>query len=176
MAKDKDRKDFKDTKFGQFVKRAGQIVPDVLDVAVKVASGDISGAVAEVGEKIRGAALRNEEAKKLLMEYQQIEWAFEKEMEEYAVRDREGARNMRTAIAATGRFDWEHFIVTMVFLIAFIGIIVAIVYIPIPADKAALFHQMVGMVEGVVLSIAAFHFGTTRSSRKKDDTISKMIG
>lgn len=175
MAEEKDKKKFSETGFGKFVIKAGKIVPDVLDVAAKAITGDISGAVKEVGEKIRGAALRDEEAKKLLVEFQQLEWAFEKEMEELAVRDRESARQREMAYVAAGKFDLEHFIMAMVGLIAFGFILFVLVYRNLPEANRDLFIHAIGIVEGVVISMYSYHFGSSRSSKKKDDTIHQMI-
>jgi hypothetical protein len=175
MAEEKDKKKFFETGFGKFVLKAGKVVPDVLDVAAKVVQGDISGAVKEVGEKIRGAALRDEEAKKLLQEFQMAEWAFEKEMEELAVRDRESARQREMAYVAAGKFDLEHFIMAMVGLISFGFILFVLVYRTLPPDNRDLFIHAIGIVEGVVISMYSYHFGSSRSSKKKDDTINKMM-
>ncbi len=58
-------KQFKDTKFGQFLAKAGDVVPDVLNVGGKVLTGNISGAMADVGELLKGKAVDNPEARKL---------------------------------------------------------------------------------------------------------------
>lgn len=169
-----DRKKFQDTAFGRFCKKAANVVPDVIDVALEVASGDIKGAVEKVGQKLRSAALSDEQAKQLLQEFKMAEFGFIKEMEELAVRDRESARALAIKNIEHGRFDWEHFLLAIFGIAAFCFLLVVLVYKTLPVENRELFIHVAGIIEGVVLSIYSYNFGSTRSSRAKDQIIAKQ--
>lgn len=166
-----DKKKFMETGFGKFCKKAAAVVPDVLDVAIEVASGDIKGAVEKVKNKIGAASLRDEKAKELMHELQIAEFGFIKEMEELAVRDRESARQREMAYVKSGKFDWEHFLLAIFGIAAFCFVLVVLVYKQLPAENRELFIHVMGIIEGVVLSIYSYNFGSTRSSRSKDQII-----
>lgn len=171
----KQKTPFFETKFGKFVKKAGKVVPDVLDVAADVISGDISGAVQKVRDKIDGAALRDERAMELQKELQLAAYDFEKEMERYAVEDRKNSREREMEYVRHGRFDWEHFIMAMCGLGAFAFIIHTLVFRNLIPENRDLFIHLMGIIEGVVISMYSYHFGTTKSSRAKDTTIANVL-
>jgi len=175
MSEQKDKKKFFDTGFGKFVKKAGAVVPEILDVAVDVVSGDISGAVGKVKSHLQAAAVKDSKAQELLKELQLAEYAFEKDMEELAVRDRDSARQREMAYVQAGKFDLEHFIFGMIGLLAFGFGLYVVVYVTVPEDNKPLFHTMLGLIEGVVLTMYAYHYGSSRSSRKKDDAITNQL-
>lgn len=175
MAEARDKKKFFDTGFGKFVKKAGTVVPEILDVAADVVSGDFIGAVEKVKGHLQAAALRDERAKELLKEMQLAEYAFIKDMEELAVRDRESARQREMAYVQAGKFDIEHFIFGMIGLLAFGFGLYVVVYVTVPEDNKPLFHTMLGLIEGVVLTMYAYHYGSSRSSRKKDEAITNQL-
>jgi hypothetical protein len=166
-----DKKKFMETGFGKFCKKAANVVPDVLDVVLEVASGDIKGAVEKVRTKIGSAALRDEKAKELMYEFQLAEFAFQKEMEELAVRDRESARLREMEYVKAGRIDWEHILLAVIGISAFCFLLVVLVYKQLPAENRELFIHVAGIIEGVVFGIYNYNFGSTRSSRNKDQII-----
>ena len=51
----KEKKKFKDTLFGKIVGKAGNIIPDALGIAARVATGDIDGAINEVKDILVGS-------------------------------------------------------------------------------------------------------------------------
>mgnify|MGYP003643210818 CR=1 FL=1 len=78
----KEKKDFKNTKFGQFINKAKDFAPELLQVAGKIATGNVIGAVSEVGSILKKESTKSAEAKVLLNEFKLLEMEFEKEMEE----------------------------------------------------------------------------------------------
>ena len=170
----KDKKKFAETGFGKFLNKAGKVVPEILDVALEVATGDITGAVDKVKSHLQAAAVRDEKAQELLKELQLAEYTFIKEMEDLAVRDRESAREREKAFVAAGKFDLEHFIIAMVGLGAFGFILFVLVYVTVPAPNRDLFIHAIGIVEGVVISMYSYHFGSSKSSRSKDQFIHQV--
>lgn len=75
-----DKKPFSETKFGKFLNKAKNVVPDVLNVAGKVATGNIGGAIAEVGNILNEKSEKDMEAKALLLEFEQYKMEYEKEL------------------------------------------------------------------------------------------------
>jgi hypothetical protein len=83
-----------------------------------------------------------------------------KEMYELEVRDRESARIREVEIAKTGKFDLLFTLTGLIGLGVFVFIVYAIVYLDIPEKNKELFIHLIGIAEGVVLSIFGYYFGS----------------
>ena len=90
----KVKKDFKETKFGKFINKAKDFAPELLNVAGKVATGNVVGAVQEVGSILGKKAESDKEAKALLQEFEMYKMEFEKEVFELEFKDRADARKL----------------------------------------------------------------------------------
>ena len=173
------KKPFKDTKFWKFVtEKIKPVAGDVLEIV-----GDVTGigAIEKVGELLNDRKENDTQVQALAIEFElkklEFELEFQKiEIEQFKaeVQDRESARNMRNEFTRAGKIDWEHFIVNMVGLSLFLFVVIYLLYRTVPADNRELVIHILGIIEGVVLSIFAFHNGTTRGSRIKDETIRQM--
>ena len=173
------KKSFKDTKFWKFVtEKIKPVAGDVLEIV-----GDVTGigAIEKVGELLNDRKENDAQVQALAIEFElkklEFELEFQKiEIEQFKaeVQDRESARNMRNEFTRAGKIDWEHFIVNMVGLSLFLFVVIYLLYRTVPADNRELVIHILGIIEGVVLSIFAFHNGTTRGSRMKDETIRQM--
>jgi hypothetical protein len=82
------------------------------------------------------------------------------------VADRDSARNREVEMAKAGRHDWLFNLTGIVGLSAFAIIVWAILALDIPDNNKELFYHLIGIVEGVALSIFGYYFGT---SMKDDD-------
>ena len=173
------KKPFKDTKFWKFVtEKIKPVAGDVLEIV-----GDVTGigAIEKVGELLNDRKENDTQVQALAIEFElkklEFQLEFQKiEIEQFKaeVQDRESARNMRNEFTRAGKIDWEHFIVNMVGLSLFLFVVIYLLYRTVPADNRELVIHILGIIEGVVLSIFAFHNGTTRGSRMKDETIRQM--
>lgn len=173
------KKPFKDTKFWKFVtEKIKPVAGDVLEIV-----GDVTGigAIEKVGELLNDRKENDAQVQALAIEFElkklEFELEFQKiEIEQFKaeVQDRESARNMRNEFTRAGKIDWEHFVVNMIGLSLFLFVVIYLLYRTVPADNRELVIHILGIIEGVVLSIFAFHNGTTRGSRMKDETIRKM--
>ena len=80
----KDRKKFKETKFGKWVKKAGNAAPDIIESVGGLVGGPWGAVVSTVGSAL-GKALEkdpnNKEAADLLVEFNQMEALFRLEYE-----------------------------------------------------------------------------------------------
>jgi hypothetical protein len=86
---------------------------------------------------------------------------------EAEVSDRDSARKREVEIAKSGKNDWLFSLTGVVGLGAFAVIIWAILALEIPAENKELFYHLIGIVEGVALSIFGFYFGTSMKDDKK---------
>jgi hypothetical protein len=148
----KEKKAFKDTKLGGFLKDkapnilniVGDLMPDngVLGVVKNLISNDNTIAPAE---KVKALELLKVEISLFELE----------------VKDRESARNREIEMAKTGRTDWMMYLTGLTGLAVFAILVYSILYREIP--ESALLHQLIGMIEGVALGIFAYYFGASKS-------------
>lgn len=174
------KKPFKETKFWKFVtEKIKPVAGDVLEIV-----GDVTGvdAIEKVGQLLNDRKENDTQIQALAIDFELKKIEFELELQRLEieqfkaeVEDRDSARNMRNEFTRMGKIDWEHFIVNMIGLALFMFVVVYLLYRTVPNENRELIIHILGIIEGVVLSIFAFHNGTTRGSRKKDDTIAKAI-
>jgi len=148
----KDKKPFKETKVGQFLLKKipgliGNVLPDngVLGVLKNVIDADDT--------------ITPEERESLHNEL--------KELYELEIADRDSARKREVDKAKTGQFDFMFNLTGVVGLLAFAFIIYAIVYLEVPENNKEVWIHLIGICEGIVLSIIGYFFGS--AVRKKDD-------
>lgn len=144
------KKNFKDTKVGKFLLSkvpsfAASALPDkgVLGVVKNLIDGEPDLSAEE-------KAQMHEE----LVELYKLE-----------VADRDSARKREVEIAKTGRFDFMYNLTGVIGLAAFAFIVYAIVYLEIPAENKEVWIHLIGICEGIVLSIFGYFYG---SAVKKD--------
>lgn len=82
------------------------------------------------------------------------------ELYELEVADRDSARKRETEIAKTGRFDLMFNLTGVIGLGAFAFIIYAIVYLQIPESNKEVWIHLIGICEGIVLSIFGYFYGS----------------
>ena len=140
-------KPFKETRVGKLLGQAKSLLPEkgVLGVLKNLIDTDEDLSPEEKAE-----------AHKALIE------AYEAE-----VADRDSARNREVEIAKSGKSDWLFNITGLVGLGSFGVIIWAILYLDIPETNKELFYHLIGIVEGVSLSIFGYYFGTSMKDEKK---------
>ena len=138
-------KKFKDTKVGQFILKkipgfVGDILPEkgVLGVVKNLIDNDPE---LTSQDKIQ---LHNE-----LIELYKLE-----------VADRDSARKREVEKAKTGGFDFMFNLTGVIGLGAFAFIIYAIVYLQIPESNKEVWIHLIGICEGIVLSIFGYFFGS----------------
>jgi len=141
----KQKKKFKDTKVGQFILKklpgfVGDILPEkgVLGVVKNLIDNDPE---LTSQDKIQ---LHNE-----LVELYQLE-----------VADRDSARKREVEKAKSGGFDFMFNLTGVIGLGAFAFIIYAIVYLQIPESNKEVWIHLIGISEGIVLSIFGYFFGS----------------
>lgn len=144
-----DKKKFRDTKVGQFLSVKA---PKILDVV-----GDAlpdSGVLGIVKNLINQSDELTQEDKAMLNE--KLLEAYEIE-----VRDRESAREREVEIAKTGKFDFMFMLTGLIGLAVFCFIVYAIVYLKVPEDNKEIWIHLIGITEGIAISIFTYYFGSS---------------
>ena len=88
------------------------------------------------------------------------------ELYKLEVQDRDSARKREAAIVASGGRDWMMTLTGVIGLAAFGFLVYTVVTTKVPETNQEIFIHMIGIVEGVALSIFGYYFG---SASKKDD-------
>jgi len=143
-----DKKKFRDTKVGKFLKEKA---PEVLDVV-----GDLlpdNGVLGVAKNLINMSDKLSDEEKESLTE--EI-----LEMARIEAADRDSARNREMEIAKLNRFDFMFYLTGLTGLSAFAFIIYAIAFLQVPEDNKEIWIHLIGITEGVVLSIFGYYFGS----------------
>lgn len=137
--------------------------------------------VLDVARAVTGAGL-NEDAVKVLLENQDKALAFqealanrEADLDKAYLADTQSARERDVELAKLGLRHWRaNMLVTAAF--ALVGACLATVIWSSHLDESAkaVITLILGRALGWVEQVFSFEFGTTRSSRLKDDTISSL--
>ena len=136
-----DKKPFNETKVGKLL---GKVLPD------KGITGVLKG-VLDLDDTL--APEDKQKAQEMLLN------AYENE-----VLDRDSARNREVNVKKTGKVDFLFNLTGLVGLTAFGVIVWAILVLEIPEHNKELFYHLIGIVEGVTLSIFGYYFGTSMKS------------
>ena len=157
---ERERKKLRETKFGKILfeklPEAAALIGDVLPE---------SGVLGIAKNIIENSTLSPEEKTELLEAQREYEVEFEK----LRTMDRDSAREREISwIEKTGKRDVLMTLTGIIGLGAFLFMIVALVYVDIPAGNKEIFIHAVGIVEGVALSIFAYYFGSSKGSADKN--------
>lgn len=88
---------------------------------------------------------------------------------ELELADKDSARKREAEfVKATGHMDWMQTSVGVIVLITFIGSLVLIGFKKIPEGSEHLMINAIGIMEGMVLSVVGYYFGSSAGSRIKD--------
>lgn len=151
-------------KLKEWLKANGKnILGDTLDLigsntSIPIASKLIEG----IGEKLKDDKELTPEQKEKALELIKIE------LEETKVylSDKQNARNREIEIAKTGKKDPMMLITGIIGISVFVFMVVAIVFKPELQDNKLLIH-LLGMVEGVAITIFTYYFGSSKGSKEK---------
>jgi hypothetical protein len=144
-----DKKKFSETKVGKFLKEKA---PSILNTV-----GDVlpnNGVLGIVKNLISTSEELSPEDKKIALDHV-------KEMYALEVQDRESARNREIEITKSHKFDFLFYLTGVIGLGVFCFIVYAIVYLTIPEANKEIWIHLIGISEGVVLSIFGYYFGSS---------------
>jgi hypothetical protein len=142
----KDKKPFKQTKVGKFL---GKVAPSILNTV-----GDVlpdKGLLGVVKNLIDKDDSMSAEDKAIA--HSQL-----KELYALEVSDRDSARKREASVRVHG-IDWMFNLTGLVGLGSFTYLVYTIINIEVPETNKELFIHLIGIVEGVALSIFSYFFG-----------------
>jgi hypothetical protein len=143
------RKKFKDTKVGKFLaEKAPKILQTIGDVL------PTNGTLGIVKNIINLSDDLSKEDKEIVTKDLL-------EMEQIMLKDRESARGREVEIAKLQKFDFLFYVTGLVGLAAFCFMIYAIVYLSIPEPNKEVWIHLIGITEGIVISIFGYYFGSS---------------
>lgn len=154
-------KKLKDTKVGSWLKTN---VPGVLD-----AVDDYFPPAKVLTALVKGQKIPDEK----MVEFEQLLQQHEKEMYELEIKDRDSARSREVEIIKAGGNDHLMYVSGYVALGAFLVMVFAVIFLPESVSHNALFHQLMGIIEGVALTVFGYYFGTSKGSHDKTPFLKK---
>lgn len=143
------KKPFKDTAVGKFLLKK---LPGVAGAALT--GGPLEAIKQLIDEDTNLTPQEKVQLRKELIELERIE-----------AEDRKSAREREVEIAKAGKFDLMYNLTGIIGLSAFAFIVYAIVYLEIPKENKEVWIHLIGICEGIVLSIFGYFYG---SSIKQD--------
>lgn len=151
MLEDKKKKKFKDTKVGQFLlkKLPGFVSGNLPDRGILGVVKNLIDNDEDITPEERA------EMHKELVELYSLE-----------VADRDSARKREVEKAKTGQFDLMFNLTGIIGLLAFAFIIYAIVYLEVPENNKEVWIHLIGICEGIVLSIFGYFYGSAVRKNK----------
>lgn len=149
----KDKKPFKETGLGKFLLGAGSTIIDV--VGDVLPDKGLLGVVKNLIDKDPNLSDdQKAEAHDRLVELYRLE-----------VEDRDSARKREVNLRKYGT-DWMFNLTGIVGLTAFAFLVYTVVTTEVPASNKEIFIHLLGIVEGVALSIFGYYFGSAIKENK----------
>ena len=173
--KDGTKKNFFDTTAGKLVKKAdemflGGIATTLIEKGVNPSSV-VETAMTAIEKHAEGGDI---EAVHLSEEFRKHELTIQRDLYELEVQNIQGARNREIDLVKLGKFDFMFYLSGVTGLAAFGFMIYVLVFVDLKPGNKELFVHLLGMIEGVALSIFAYYFGSSKGSQEKQKTIDKM--
>lgn len=178
--KKKERKPFMETRFGKFLKKAGEKIPDLAGDVLEIAtSGNPIGAsIGLIREKLQNKKNTATEAEKveinnllLQLEHERAEWEHEAKMYEIEVDDRKSARNLQvSALNQSDSFARRYLYYLASFIIGSATLFgVMFFFIDVPEKNMRLVEMFadIYLFAGAIMVIQ-FFFGSSLGSKSKD--------
>ena len=166
---------FKDTNFKKFLDKAGAAITknggDIVNIGLKAATGNISGAIEETVNLLKGDD--DTLSKELLSELELKRQEFELEKFRLEVEDRNSAREREVELKKAGGQDIMMVVSGVVGLTAFMLVLVSVLFFNLPVENKNLIYHSLGIVEGVAISIFAYYFGSSKGSSDKHKELMK---
>lgn len=91
------------------------------------------------------------------------------ELEKAYLADVQGAREREVNLAkATGRMDYMHAAIGTVIMLTFVAVTIFLLNRELPKGNEHTIINLVGMLEGAVIAVVGYYFGSSAGSRIKD--------
>lgn len=142
----------------------------------KIFGGGAEKVIGAVGGVLDNLITSKEEKAKIQLEIaKEVNRAFEAiqadatKQFELEVKDRESARSREADfVKATGHIDWMMTAIGILVMVCFIGTVWFVATQPLPEGSEHLLINAMGILEGMVMSVVGFYYGSSAGSRIKD--------
>ena len=166
---------WEESKFKAFLDRSKDVLVknggDVLGIGLKFATGNVTGALSDVSGLLSGDG--DTLTKELKQEFELRKREFELESFKLSVQDRESARTREVDVIKAGGSDIMMTVVGSVGLLCLVLFVIAVLFFDIPPNNKTEFNLLLGWVGGVITSIFAYYFGSSKGSKDKHDAMAK---
>jgi hypothetical protein len=153
----KEKKPFKETAVGKWLKNNA---PDLLDKA-----DDYFPPLAMITAAVKGKSLTIEQ----IDEFDKLAADHDKDMYLLEVQDRSSARIREADITKSlGHIDYITYFLCVAGIIVFFFIVWHLVKEDMPDKNRELLYHTIGIIEGIIISIYSYYFGSSAGSRVKD--------
>ena len=103
------------------------------------------------------------------LEFEKMEHDFETEIFSLEIQDKDSARKREQEfVKVTGHMDWMQTAVGVLVMSSFLAALVLIGFKEIPSKNEHLMINAIGIMEGLVLSVVSYYYGSSAGSRLKD--------
>lgn len=164
---------WKDSKFKKFLGKAGDVLKntggDVVDIALKAASGNISGAISEVHDLLDSS---DDSGSNVLLEELKLKAEeFRLEAKRIDAEDRASARDMQKAALDQGDTFSKRFIYYLALgVFGFSCLVVLLLFfVPVPESNQRVVDMVLGVIVGSgLISVLNYFYGASDPNEKED--------
>lgn len=145
-----------------------------------IIEGGVKGLLSEGADLIDRFVMSKEEKAKAKTEWQNLLQQHELALQEAAIKqeqlhqaDRSSARQREVELtkARGGKLDIMHFVTGIVALLAFVFALIVVAFLHIPEENRELFIHILGIIEGAVLGIYTYYYGSSAGSKQKTELL-----
>lgn len=159
-------------------------MPNIWKNIGEALSGAGGGLIKGLGETVDRFVTTKEEKEQLKQAMQKLVQDHEMGLKQLLldefkaeIEDRDSARRREVELAKTDKTDWLMYLSGVVALACFLFMVLAVIFdrkLELGIGDLPIFHQLMGIIEGVSLTIFAYYFGTSNSSQKKTRLMNDM--
>jgi hypothetical protein len=162
---------------------AAKYVPDILKHFGGDTAADVAGKVIDIAQTVTGTSTPQDAERALSLDPEKV-MAFQQKVMDNATRLEEiyqagldSARKRDIALAQAGQKNQRaNWLVGVALLLVIICLFIVVLQSDLDEYAKGVITLILGRALGWVEQIFSFEFGTTRTSKTKDDTISKLSG
>ncbi len=165
----KERKRFKDTKFGKWVKKAGQAAPDVIESVGMAIGGPWGTVVAKVGSSLGNVLDKdpdNQDAADLLEEFESMKELFRLEYEYHTIEVQEVTKRWEADSKTDSWLSKNVRPLTLIYLLLAFSVVMILDSVdPMLFDVK---ESYIKLLDGVLITVIIAYFGSRGFEKSRD--------
>ncbi len=147
-------------------KKVTKMITEILNIGSKIIDKIFPDKQAAEAAKIKLFELQQQG------EFKQLDAELEKER--LAIQDISSARQREAQMAISGKRDYVPAVLAISLTVGFFGLLTLLVFVNVDREAMTLLEIMLGCLGTAFIQIISYYFGSSSSSRKKDNVISKL--